>query len=193
MLARQLRLRLVAEEGSDIPRNCSNIIVSIHAIATFQALNDYLRPRVSGLLGAMGGSRLSGMLAALAASGIPTSAFGRSGTGLGASGGGESSNSQAPPPAAGSSVLGSASAESSVTTGMARRRSLRLSAKTANPSSGPTAPAAPPSVNSMETPTLDPPVSETAVNEDEDVRDDFPEDDFEAEVCTGSCSLTKHD
>lgn len=68
LLARQLRLRLVAVEGSDTPRNLQNIVVSIHAIATFQALHDYLRPRVSGLIG--GSSRLSGMLAALAASGF---------------------------------------------------------------------------------------------------------------------------
>ncbi|KAH9004468.1 hypothetical protein EDB86DRAFT_2883363 [Lactarius hatsudake] len=64
LLARQLRLRLVAAEGSDIPKNFNNIVVSIHAIATFQALHDYLRPRVSGLM--FSGSRLSGMLAALA-------------------------------------------------------------------------------------------------------------------------------
>lgn len=63
-----MRLRLVAAEDSDIPRSLQNIVVSIHAIATFQALHDYLRPRVSGLIG--GGSRLSGMLAALAASGF---------------------------------------------------------------------------------------------------------------------------
>ncbi|EKM81670.1 hypothetical protein AGABI1DRAFT_54559 [Agaricus bisporus var. burnettii JB137-S8] len=68
LLARQLRLRLVAAEGSDTPRGLQNIVVSIHAIATFQALHDYLRPRVSGLIG--GSSRLSGMLAALAASGF---------------------------------------------------------------------------------------------------------------------------
>jgi E3 ubiquitin-protein ligase TRIP12 len=68
LLARQLRLRLVASEESDAPRSLQNIVVSIHAIATFQALHDYLRPRVSGLIG--GGSRLSGMLAALAASGF---------------------------------------------------------------------------------------------------------------------------
>jgi E3 ubiquitin-protein ligase TRIP12 len=68
LLARQLRLRLVAGDDSDIPRNLHNIVVSIHAIATFQALHDYLRPRVAGLLG--NGSRLSGMFAALAASGF---------------------------------------------------------------------------------------------------------------------------
>ncbi|KDR80639.1 hypothetical protein GALMADRAFT_240990 [Galerina marginata CBS 339.88] len=68
LLARQLRLRLVAGDDSDIPRNLHNIVVSIHAIATFQALHDYLRPRVAGLLSS--GSRLSGMFAALAASGL---------------------------------------------------------------------------------------------------------------------------
>jgi E3 ubiquitin-protein ligase TRIP12 len=71
LLARQLRLRLVADDDSDIPRNLHNIVVSIHAIATFQALHDYLRPRVAGLL--LGGSRLSGILAALAASGFEPS------------------------------------------------------------------------------------------------------------------------
>jgi E3 ubiquitin-protein ligase TRIP12 len=70
LLARQLRLRLVAEEGTDIPKNLHNIVVSIHAIATFQALHDYLRPRVSGVLS--GATRLSSMLAALAA-GVPGS------------------------------------------------------------------------------------------------------------------------
>jgi E3 ubiquitin-protein ligase TRIP12 len=63
LLARQLRLRLVAGDDSDIPKSLQNIVVSIHAIATFQALHDYLRPRVSGLLSS--GSRLSGMFAAL--------------------------------------------------------------------------------------------------------------------------------
>lgn len=67
MLARQLRLRLVADDDSDIPRNLQNMVVSIHAIATFQALNDYLRPRVAG---SMSSGRLSNMLAALAASGL---------------------------------------------------------------------------------------------------------------------------
>ena len=57
----------MAEEGTDTPRiggSSNNIVVSIHAIATFQALNDYLRPRLSGILSS---SRFSHMLAALAA------------------------------------------------------------------------------------------------------------------------------
>jgi len=47
MLAKQLRLKLVADEDSGIPRPYRNIMVSIHAIATFKALDDYLRPRIS--------------------------------------------------------------------------------------------------------------------------------------------------
>jgi E3 ubiquitin-protein ligase TRIP12 len=47
MLAKQLRLKLVADEESGIPKTYRNIMVSIHAIATFKALDDYLRPRIS--------------------------------------------------------------------------------------------------------------------------------------------------
>ncbi|KAH9479473.1 E3 ubiquitin-protein ligase UPL3 [Psilocybe cubensis] len=64
LLARQLRLRLVAGDESDIPKSLHNIVVSIHAIATFQALHDYLRPRVAGHP-----TGVSAMLSALAASG----------------------------------------------------------------------------------------------------------------------------
>ncbi|ETN39932.1 uncharacterized protein HMPREF1541_06159 [Cyphellophora europaea CBS 101466] len=47
MLSRQLRLRLTAEPDGDIPPSYREMIVSIHAIATFKALDDYLRPRFS--------------------------------------------------------------------------------------------------------------------------------------------------
>lgn len=125
MLARQLRLRIVAEDGTDAPRSCSNIVVSIHAIATFQALNDYLRPRVAGALAGMGagGSRLSGVLAAFAAAaGLPAGALGR--VAAGASAGAASSA----PPATGSSAP---------TVG--RRRSQRLKAKDSAAAGGDTA------------------------------------------------------
>jgi len=46
MLAKQIRLRLVADDEPDIPRPLRNIVVSIHAIATFQSLEEYLRPRM---------------------------------------------------------------------------------------------------------------------------------------------------
>lgn len=83
-VARQIRLKLVADnEDGDIPRNCTNLIVSIHAITSFQSLNDYLRPKIatsqamsslagatsSSADGALGsGSNLSGALAAFASS-----------------------------------------------------------------------------------------------------------------------------
>lgn len=114
LLARQLRLRLVAAEDSDVPKNLSNIVVSIHAIATFQALHDYLRPRVAGSLPS--GSRLSGMLAALAASGLAPPSFP-----LGSLD--QLHRPAKPEPASGTSA----------SVGVARRRSLRLSAKQSGP------------------------------------------------------------
>jgi E3 ubiquitin-protein ligase TRIP12 len=71
MLAKQIRLKLVADDDSDIPKTFRNIMVSIHAIATFKALDDYLRPRIS--LSERPRHRREGIpeaLAALAAAGI---------------------------------------------------------------------------------------------------------------------------
>ncbi|KAF3029049.1 Ubiquitin fusion degradation protein 4 [Penicillium rubens] len=47
MLSKQLRLKLVADEESEVPRPYRNIMVSIHAIATFKALDDFLHPRIA--------------------------------------------------------------------------------------------------------------------------------------------------
>ncbi|MBE3050022.1 hypothetical protein IMZ48_47480, partial [Candidatus Bathyarchaeota archaeon] len=47
MLGKQIRLRLMADEDTEIPRPYRNIVVSIQAIATFQSLDDYLQPRIS--------------------------------------------------------------------------------------------------------------------------------------------------
>ncbi|KAI9925187.1 Ubiquitin fusion degradation protein 4 [Aspergillus wentii] len=47
MLGKQLRLKLVADDESEIPRAYRNIMVSIHAIATFKSLDDFLHPRIS--------------------------------------------------------------------------------------------------------------------------------------------------
>ncbi|POS84757.1 hypothetical protein EPUL_004127, partial [Erysiphe pulchra] len=74
MLAKQIRLKLVADENSEIPRPYRNIMVSIHAIATFKALDDYLRPRISvseRSRSSRAREGLSGALAALAAAGMP--------------------------------------------------------------------------------------------------------------------------
>ncbi|KAF3917929.1 hypothetical protein ABW20_dc0109398 [Dactylellina cionopaga] len=72
MLAKQLRLKLVADENSEIPKPYRNIMVSIHAIATFKALDDYLRPRIAlseqpRASRAERGGHLSNALAAFAA------------------------------------------------------------------------------------------------------------------------------
>ncbi|KAI9140733.1 hypothetical protein BKA69DRAFT_1078472 [Paraphysoderma sedebokerense] len=45
MLARQVKIKLVSDDP-DVPRTCNNILVSVHAIATFSALDDFLRPRI---------------------------------------------------------------------------------------------------------------------------------------------------
>ena len=47
MLSKQLRLKLVADDDAEMPRPYKNLMISIHAIATFKALDDYLRPRIS--------------------------------------------------------------------------------------------------------------------------------------------------
>ncbi|KAK4634501.1 putative ubiquitin fusion degradation protein [Fulvia fulva] len=67
MLAKQLRLKLVAGEESGIPRAYRNIMVSIHAIATFKALDDYLRPRISLSERPRGARREGGISSAMAA------------------------------------------------------------------------------------------------------------------------------
>lgn len=131
MLARQLKLRLIAEEGSDIPRSCSNVVVSIHAIATFQAFNDYLRPRIlaasalSDRSGAPSG-RLSSFLAAFAA----------------AEGDEEGDED---PAASGSDLRATGGTGAAATAGddgaPSRRRSSRLSGKAPEPAEDPSAPA----------------------------------------------------
>lgn len=77
MLGKQIRLRLVADEDSDIPRPYRNIMVSIHAIATFKSLDDYLRPRISLTERPRGSARRDGVARALAAmassAGLPLS------------------------------------------------------------------------------------------------------------------------
>ncbi|KAF9269117.1 hypothetical protein L218DRAFT_1040523 [Marasmius fiardii PR-910] len=179
LLARQLRLRLVADDESGVPRTLHNIVVSIHAIATFQALHDYLRPRVAGGIGSSS-SRLSGMLAALAASGFPGPSSRLSG---------ESSQPDIPTPPASSSVSGPAETPSAT---IARRRSQRLSAKKAsNPNNDdsadsttfpPTEPIASTSTAPPEPSTEGPAASEVAPSETlvADFTDD--EDEVDAEV-----------
>ncbi|PWN42440.1 hypothetical protein IE81DRAFT_123341 [Ceraceosorus guamensis] len=143
-VARLVRLKLVAEgETKDIPRSCNNIVVSIHAIAAFRNLNEYLRPKIAAAMSSGGSgaqsaaSRLSGMLAAMAAgSGADfgsdlgflagssrTKASGSSGEAAAASGGASSSKAE------------DARAEGGEEAAKPRRSS-RLSAKSAGESAG---------------------------------------------------------
>lgn len=120
MLARQLKLRLVAEDGSDIPRSCTNIVVSIHAVATFQAFNDYLRPRI------VSASALADRIAAATSSSAPQTG-GRLSSFLAAFAAADGSS---PPPEASSSASAALGARASSSLGTdGRRRSGRLSGK----------------------------------------------------------------
>ena len=78
MLAKQLRLKLVAGEDSNIPKAYRNVLVSIHAITTFKSLDDYLRPRISmserPRHTARAREALTRTLAAMAGSGLPLTA-----------------------------------------------------------------------------------------------------------------------
>lgn len=194
MLARQLRLRLVAAEGTTVPRNCTNITVSIHAIATFQALHDYLRPRVAGV-GPGSSSRLHGVLAAFAAAtGLPSSALGRHPNPsalLNALGG---AASMPPPPTAGSSSVPAAISSASTPApapaasappAVERRRSLRLRKEPPAPADDP-APAAPPAADqAIVAPAPVQPASVAAPPldmSDDDLEDDFLDDEFDHDV-----------
>ncbi|KAK0739070.1 hypothetical protein B0T21DRAFT_382199 [Apiosordaria backusii] len=110
MLAKQIRLKLVADDDSDIPRNFRNIMVSIHAITTFKSLDDYLRPRISMSDRPRQHRKdaVSRALAVMASSGLPMSAAAarlmeRS----------FSPSTPAPPPAASSQPSGSRSSRKS--------------------------------------------------------------------------------
>ena len=78
MLAKQIRLKLIADDDSDIPKPYRNIMVSIHAITTFKSLDDYLRPRISLSERPRGSRRADAVSRALAAmagtAGLPLSA-----------------------------------------------------------------------------------------------------------------------
>lgn len=47
ILAKQIKLNLTTDDELETPRQYRNVIISIHAIATFQNLDEYLRPRLT--------------------------------------------------------------------------------------------------------------------------------------------------
>ncbi|SPO04901.1 related to rat ubiquitin ligase Nedd4 [Cephalotrichum gorgonifer] len=160
MLGKQIRLRLMADEDADIPRPYRNIVVSIQAIATFQSLDDYLRPRISITERARSARRegISKALAAMAAGTRPLPPFaGSSSSGrlVDRSASGSGSSSGAPPSATPSSARGSrksksrsgaqSDAPSTPSTSSREKRALRRSSNRQDSSTeGPAAPLAPP-------------------------------------------------
>lgn len=77
LISRTLRLKLVAETPSEVPKSCQSLMVSIHAIAPFSALEDYLKPRIAGIL-SFRPELTSGLLQALTSSGLPSSTMAQS-------------------------------------------------------------------------------------------------------------------
>ena len=124
LLARQIRLKLIAEEGSDVPKACQAMVVSIQAIATLQALNDYLRPRLT----APPAGRLPGMYAAYAAA-SDLLAGARSQQALPPSATDQGSSAATAAPAAAGASAESSTAATGDKKPLTRRRSARLSGK----------------------------------------------------------------
>lgn len=167
-VARQVRLKLIAEgaQEGEIPRSCTNIVVSIHAITSFQSLHDYLRPKIGASQALSGSSlsvsapgsssNLSGMLAAFASSAglnVPESLKQRLNGASSSSGPSGRAALQADGGLAGSSGAGAgageretpaatlelaASANGKGENKSSRRRSSRLSAKVGETSGGAT-------------------------------------------------------
>ena len=81
--SRTMKVRLQAEEGQNIPKQISTMIISIQAIAQFAQLNDYLQPRIANGGNYPSGSSLSNMFAAY--SGMPIPRGGPGGSGASAS------------------------------------------------------------------------------------------------------------
>ena len=77
LIGRTVRLKLVAEDTTDIPKSCQSFVATIHAIAPFSALEDYLKPRIAGII--LRPDQLTpGLLQALIGSGGPSSALAQS-------------------------------------------------------------------------------------------------------------------
>ncbi|KAJ3069680.1 Ubiquitin-protein ligase [Podochytrium sp. JEL0797] len=53
-LTRQIRIRLVSEDPDTVPQQFRNAVISIHAVATFKTLEDFLKGKVGGLGSASG-------------------------------------------------------------------------------------------------------------------------------------------
>lgn len=188
-LGRSMRIRLLAEEGEDIPKQIGSLSVTIQAIAPVQALHDYLRPRIAEP-GYLSGSALHNMFAAYAARGgggnSPTS---RLLAALAAGAGGGPGNPFGTVPGS-SAAPASSSAPAAATDGAAatakkddktpqRRRSARLSGHA--PAEADSAEQPKPAAEALGTSPGEPSVlPQMPVSMDFD--DDYSDDEYDAEV-----------
>ncbi|RKO92921.1 hypothetical protein BDK51DRAFT_19836 [Blyttiomyces helicus] len=74
-LARQLKLKLEAEDPASVPRPYSNLMVSVHAVATFKALEDYLKARIGVVPAAASGAAAPAVPASAPDVAAPTTQF----------------------------------------------------------------------------------------------------------------------
>ncbi|KAL8280298.1 hypothetical protein RQP46_007215 [Phenoliferia psychrophenolica] len=171
MLARQLKLRLVAEDGTEVPRSCTNIVVSIHAIATFQAFNDYLRPRI------LAATTLAERAAAAGAASSSAPAGGSLSNFLASFAAANADPSDPASAAEGSRLsrsLGGAASDAGPSTAGGRRRSTRL-AKPDEPEAGSSTAAA-----DAPEPASDPPAA--AAHDDEDIEMALETEELDAQA-----------
>jgi E3 ubiquitin-protein ligase TRIP12 len=192
-LARSMRIRLQAEDGDDVPKQVSQLSVTIQAIAPVQALHDYLRPRIADPMYLSGNAALQNMFAAYAASrggggsaarllAALTGASGASGSlgGLGGSGAAARLGTSAGAATGSSSTAPEAPATDKKEVKSQRRRSARLNRagdqgeeEGAPEASSSTAPL---SVSAPEPSAL----SRLSLGMDFD--DDYSDEDYDAEV-----------
>lgn len=187
----------MADEGEDIPKSVSQLVITIQAIASIKSVHDYLRPRIAD---GNFGSGFSQMFAAYAA-GRPGGAPGSSTSRLlnalaGNPGSGASPGSRAAAPPV--PAQASSNAESGPSSGRSprRRRSARL-----NPPGEPESAAddAPATAAGVTSPSSSAPLSPTALTTTErrsilpamsmgmdfDDEEDYSEDEYDAPVSCG--------
>lgn len=190
---RTMRIRLMADEGEDIPKSVSQLVITIQAIASIKSVHDYLRPRIADGNFGSGFSQMFAAYAAGRSGGAPGSSTSRL---LNALAGNPDSGASPAPRAAAPSVPAHASstAESGPSSGRSqRRRSARLNPLNDAELAADEAPTAAAGVTS---PSASAPLSPTALTTSErrvilpamsmgmdfDDEEDYSEDEYDAPV-----------
>lgn len=191
---RTMRIRLVADEGEDIPKNVSQLVITIQAIASIKSVHDYLRPRIADGNFGSGFSQMFAAYAAGRSGGAPGSSTSRLLNALaGNPGSGASPGSHAAAPSV--PARASSNAESGPSGGRSpqRRRSARLNPPGDAESAADEAPTAAARVTSPSSSTLLSPTTLTtserrpilpamSMGMDFDDEEDYSEDEYDAPV-----------